>query len=281
MTTSDWEITPRTVTVANSVVDVWRHRRLVTFVGGRTLQKLYRRTVLGWLWLFINPLFPLTLRAIVFGGLLGVGSNGLPYFLFLLGGTLLWDTFASSLLWGTRSLEMNRHLVDQIYVPRALLPIANISPALLDFAIKSAVLVLALVYYAAVDGRVYVRGGTPLLWAAAALLLAFAFSASLSLFTAVWGETVRDTRYVLGQLLSVWYLLTPVLYPLSAVPETYREWMLLNPLAIVVETFKWGLFGLGELRPVAFGITAAAVAVLMLAGLAYFVRAEARAIEER
>jgi len=70
VTTADWEITPRTVTVVNSVVDVWRHRRLVTFVGSRTLQKMYRRTVLGWLWLFINPLFPLTLRAIVFGGLL-------------------------------------------------------------------------------------------------------------------------------------------------------------------------------------------------------------------
>ena len=279
--TERWEATPRYPGPIATIGEVWRYKRLLGFIGDRALRKMYRRTVLGWLWLFINPLFPLTLRAVVFGGLLGVGSNGLPYFLFLLGGTLLWDTFASSLLWGTRSLEMNRHLVDQIFVPRALLPFANLSPALLDFAIKSAVLLLALAYYAAVDGQVYVRGGMPLLWAAAALLLAFAFSASLSLFTAVWGETGRDTRFVLGQLLSVWYLLTPVLYPLSAVPEEYQGWMLLNPLAIVVETFKWGLFGIGELRPVAFGVTAAAVAVLMLAGLAYFVRADARAVEER
>jgi lipopolysaccharide transport system permease protein len=278
---AEWEITPRTAGVTSSVVDVWRHRRLVTYIGTRALQKMYRRTVLGWLWLFINPLFPLALRAIVFGGLIGVDSNGLPYFLFLLCGSIVWDTFAASLRWGTRSLEMNRHLVDQIYVPRALMPLGNIAPALLDFAIKSAVFALALVYYAVVDGRVYIQGGMSLLWAVAALLLAFAFSASLSFFTSVWGETARDMRFALGQILSIWYLLTPVLYPLSSVPPEYRQWMLLNPMAVVVETFKWGLFGVGELRPVAFGITAGAVAMLMVAGLAYFVRAEARAIEER
>lgn len=281
MTATEWEITPRDAGVVDTVADVWRHRGLVRFIGSRALQKMYRRTVLGWLWLFINPLFPLALRAIIFGGLLGVASGGLPYFLFLVAGSIVWDTFASSLLWGTRGLEMNRHLIDQIYVPRALMPFGNIAPALLDLGIKVGVLLLALAYYAAVDGRVYVRGGTPLLWAAAALLLVLAFAAALSLFTSVWGETTRDMRFGLGQLFSVWYLLTPVLYPLSEVPEAYRGWMLLNPLAILVETFKWGLFGAGEFRPQAFGATAAGVLVLMLCGLAYFVRAEARAVDER
>jgi lipopolysaccharide transport system permease protein len=278
---SSWEITPRTTGVLDTVVDVWHHRRLLGFLAVRALRKVYRRTVLGWLWLFINPLFPLALRALIFGALIGVTSEGIPYFLFLLAGSIVWDTFASSLTWGTRGLEMNRHLVDQIYVPRALLPFCNTAPALLDFAIKTTVFALAAVYYAAIDGQVYVRTGTPLLWAGAALLLVFGFSAGLSFFTSIWGENTRDMRFTLGQLLSVWYLLTPVLYPLSAVPERYRDWMLLNPLAIVVETFKWGLFGTGELRPVAFGATAAGVLGLMLAGLAYFARAEAQAIDER
>jgi lipopolysaccharide transport system permease protein len=281
VTTAEWEITPRTAGVLDTAGDVWKHRGLVGFIGSRALHKMYRRTVLGWLWLFINPLFPLALRALVFGGLLGVSSNGLPYFLFLVAGSIVWDTFAASLLWGTRGLEMNRHLIDQVYVPRALMPFANIAPALLDLGIKVGVLVLALAYYAAVDGRLYVRGGTPVLWAVAALLLVLAFAAALSLFTSVWGETTRDMRFTLGQLFSVWYLLTPVLYPLSKVPEAYRGWMLLNPLAILVETFKWGLFGVGEFHAVAFGVTAGAIFVLMLCGLAYFVRAEARAVDER
>ena len=276
-----WEITPRTAGVRETAVDVWRHRRLLGFLSTRAVQKIYRRTVLGWLWLFINPLFPLALRALIFGALIGVTSEGIPYFLFLVAGSIAWDTFASSLTWGTRGLEMNRHLVDQIYVPRALLPFGNTAPALVDFGIKLAVFAGAVGYYAAVDDRLYVRGGTPLLWALAALALVFAFSTALSFFTSIWGETGRDMRFTLGQLLSVWYLLTPVLYPLSAVPERYRDWMLANPMAVVVETLKWGLFGTGELRPMAFGITAAAVAVLWLAGLLYFARAEAQAIEER
>ena len=281
MTTAAWEITPGTTGVVATIRDVWTHRRLLVFVGWRALQKRYRLTVLGWLWLFIHPLFPLALRALIFGGLIGVSSDGLPYFLFLVAGSLVWDTFASSLMWGTRALEMNRHLADQIYLPRALLPFANMTPAIFDFFLKAAVFGLAVAYYAAADGRLYVRGGAPLLWAAAALLLAFTLAAALSFFTSIWGETTRDMRFTLGQLLSVWMLLTPVLYPLSAVPEPYRAWILLNPMAVVAETFKWGLFGVGEFRPVAFAATWGAVLIVLLVGLAYFARAEARALDER
>ena len=278
---SDWEITPHTTGLRQTVSDAWRHRRLLGFLSTRAVQKMYRRTVLGWVWLFINPLFPLALRALIFGGLIGVSSEGIPYFLFLVAGSIAWDTFASSLTWGTRGLEMNRHLVDQIYVPRALLPFGNTAPALLDFAIKLAAFAVAIGYYLAADDRIYVRGGIPLLWAVAALGLVFALSSALTFFTSVWGEATRDMRFTLGQLLSIWYLLTPVLYPLSAVPERYRDWMLANPMAVVVETFKWGLFGTGELRPMAFRVTAAAIGALWLAGLMYFARAEAQAIAER
>ena len=106
--TERWEVTPRYPGPIATIGEVWRYRRLLGFIGDRALRKMYRRTVLGWLWLFINPLFPIALRAIIFGGLLGVGSDGIPYFLFLLAGTVVWDTFAASLMWGTRSLEMNR-----------------------------------------------------------------------------------------------------------------------------------------------------------------------------
>jgi lipopolysaccharide transport system permease protein len=281
VTTAEWEITSRPDGVVETVVDVFRHRRLLGFLVGRSLRRVYQRTVLGWLWLLIRPLFPLALRTLIFGALIGVTSEGIPYFLFLLAGSIAWDTFASSLTWGTRGLEMNRHLIDQIYLPRALLPFGNMGPALVEFAIKLAVFAIAVVYYGIVDDRIYLRGGVPLLWACAALLLMFGLAAALSFFTSVWGESVRDMRFALNQLLAVWYLLTPVLYPLSAVDERHRHWMLLNPLAMIVETFKWGLFGIGELRPLAFGITVATVLALMLAGLAYFSRAGAQALDER
>jgi lipopolysaccharide transport system permease protein len=276
-----WETSPRYPGPLATIVEVWEYRGLLGYIGDRALRKMYRRTVLGWLWLFINPLFPIALRAVIFGGLLGVGSNGLPYFLFLLAGTVVWDVFASSLMWGTRSLEMNRDLTDQIYHPRALLPLGNMTPALLNMGLKVGVFIAALIFYTVRDGHVYVRLDPSLLWAAAALALAFLFALALSFFTAIWGEMARDIRFALGQLLSVWYLLTPVLYPLSQVPEAHRGWMMLNPLAIIVETFKWGLFGVGAFDARAFGWTAAAMLALCAAGLTYFVRTDARTNAER
>jgi lipopolysaccharide transport system permease protein len=278
---AQWEVTPRYPVPLATVGEVWRYRRLLGFVGDRALRKIYRRTVLGWLWVFINPLFPIALRAVIFGALLGVGSDGIPYFLFLLAGTVVWEAFAASLMWGTRSLEMHGDLSDQIYHPRALLPFGNMTPALLNVGLKIGVLVLAVLFYFIRDGRFYVRTDAAVLWALAALFLALFLALAISFFTSIWGQATRDMRFALNQLLSVWYLLTPVLYPLSQVPETHRDWMLFNPLAIIVETFKWGLFGVGQFYPDAFGATALAVTTMFLAGLIYFSRSEARTIAQR
>lgn len=279
--TGDWEITASDPGLRAVVGDVWRHRHLVQYIGSRTLRKMYRRTVLGWLWLFINPLFPLALRTLIFSALLGVASDGVPYFLFLLCGTIIWDTFAVSWTWGTRALEMNRGVTDQVYAPRVLMPLGNVTPALLEMVIKVAVFALALAFYAARDGRLYLQVGVHTLWAVAALLCVFLLAVGLSYFTSVWGETARDARFALGQILSVWYLLTPVLFPLSQLPPAHRGWALLNPLAVLVETFKWGLLGIGEFMPVPFAITAGATVAVLVAGLLYFSRAEARALDTR
>jgi len=279
--TERWEATARYPGAVATMGEVWRYRQLLGFIGDRALRRMYRRTVLGWLWLFINPLFPIALRAVVFGGLLGVGSNGIPYFLFLLAGSVVWDVFAASLVWGTRALEMNRDLTDQIYHPRALLPVGNMTPAALNVALKIGVLAIAVVFYTVRDDRLYLRGDAGLLWAVAAVALALLFALGISFFTSIWGETARDIRFGIGQLLSIWYLLTPVLYPLSQVPAEHRGWMLLNPLAIIVETFKWGLFGIGNLYPQSFGVTAVGVVMLLIVGLVYFTRSEARTSAER
>lgn len=279
--TARWEVSPRYPGAAETLTEVWQHRDLLRFVGDRALRKMYRRTVLGWLWLFINPLFPVALRALVFGGLLGVGSDGLPYFLFLIAGTVIWEVFSTSMMWGTRALEMNRDLSGQVYHPRAILPFGNMTPSLLNLALKVGVFLLALAFYTVRDGRVYLRGDWALLLAVAALALALLFAMALSFFTSILGENTRDMRFALGGIMSVWYLLTPVLYPLSQVPAEYRGWMLLNPLAIIVETFKWALFGVGEFYAAAFAATTVGVLLLLFGGLVYFTRREARVIAER
>lgn len=263
-----------------SLVEIWRHRRLLRFIGSRALRKIYRRTMLGWAWLFIIPLFPIALRTLVFGGLLNVGADGVPYMLFLTAGTVVWDLFAISLTWGTRGLEMNRGVAEQVYVPGAVLALGNLLPALLDFVLKlGAFVLMALAFW--MFQRTAPVTLTNLPWAAAALGLAFMLAVALSFFTSVWGETMRDTRFVLAQVLAVWFLMTPVLYPVSAMPESWRPWIALNPMAPVVETFKWSLFGVGHHNPRALAFSAATVGVILLIGLVYFARNEAAADDAR
>jgi lipopolysaccharide transport system permease protein len=276
-----WDSTARAPGVVATIKEIWQYRRLLRFVGDRALRKGYRRTVLGWLWLFINPLFPIALRAVIFGALLGVGSNGLPYFLFLLAGTVVWDVFAASLMWGTRALAMHADLTVQIYHPRAILPLGNMAPAFLNLILKVGVFLAAVIFYAIQDGRAYVVVAPSMVWALAALLMSFLLALALSFFTSIWGEHTRDMRFALNQLLSIWYLLTPVMYPLSQIPPEHRWWMVLNPMAIVVETFKWGLFGVGEFYPRAFAGLSLATLLLLTAGVTYFARTEARTIAAR
>lgn len=279
--TGRWEASPRYPGVAATLAEIWQHRSILLFVGDRSLRKMYRRTILGWLWLFINPLFPLALRALVFGALLGVSSDGLPYFLFLVAGTVVWEVFSMSLMWGTRALEMNRDLYGQVYHPRAILPFGNMTPSLLNLGLKIGIFALALAYYTVRDGRVYLRTDWGLLTALVALLLSFLFALALAYFTSIWGEKTRDMRFALGGFMGVWYLLTPVMYPLSQVPAEYQGWMLLNPLAMIVESFKWGLFGVGAFYGTALAGTAGGVLLLLLGGLTYFTRREARVVAER
>jgi lipopolysaccharide transport system permease protein len=275
-----WEIDPQRPGPIEVLADIWRFRWLLRFLASRSLQKIYRRTILGWVWLLIIPLFPIVLRTIIFGALLNVPSNGVPYILFIAAGSLIWDMFASALMWGTRSLEINGMVAEQTYVPRAIIPIGGMAPAALDFVLKLGAFALIVCGIWLWRGSPYV-GVSGLGWAAAALAATWFLALGLSFFTSVWGEAGRDTRLILGQVLAVWYLLTPVLYPVSELPERWRPWLALNPLTALVETFRWALFGVGHHDPGAFAISCAVAGAAVMIGLAYFTRMDAAAYEER
>lgn len=275
-----WELQPGQPSLGETIVDIWRHRRLLPFLAKRSLQKIYRRTILGWLWLLIIPLFPIVLRTAVFGGLLGVESDGVPYILFLAAGSLIWDLFSLGLTWGTRSLDISGGLVEQTYVPRAIIPIGAMAPALLDFVLK-------LGAFGLIVGGIWAMGGNPYVslgeigWTVAALGSVWLFALGLSFFTTVWGEETADVRIVLGQVLAIWFLMTPVIYPVSEMPESWQKWIVLNPLAAFVETFRWSLFGVGRHDPRAFATSSVFVCAVLVLGLMYFARRDAAANDAR
>ena len=269
-----WEVTSDVPGALRTLADVWTYRQLILFLSIRSLRKIYRRTVLGRLWLFIIPLLPVALRTLVFNKLLSVNSEGIPYFLFLLAGMVVWDLFAVALSWGTRGLELHGG-VEDVYIPRVIMPIGAMALAFLELAIKLGVLAATTAYFWIQDGLVYIVPGPGLLLAGIALVLALLLAFSIALFTSVWSERAREVRFMLAQVTMIWFVLTPVLYPLSTVPAEGRTWMLLNPMAAITNAFQYGLFGVGEPHLPALGMAVVVILGLFVGGIRYFVAQDA------
>jgi lipopolysaccharide transport system permease protein len=274
-----WTIEPRALGFMARVREVWQYRRMFVFFGRRAVAKLYRKTVLGVAWIFLRPLIPLLVRVFLFGALLRVGSTGdVPYFLFLAVGTTAWDLFASSVMWATRSLELNGGILTRVYVPRLILPLSTMVPGLIYFSIHIGVIVCALVYYR-VTGGVWHFDGTWLVVAPVAVVLIIVFAFAIGLFTSVLGAEARDVRFGLGYVLEFWIYLTPVVYPLAIVPGGAQWALMLNPMAVLVVAFRGAILGGEGPSPMAWVSAIGIIGVLLAAGLMFFQRAEAEAVD--
>ena len=267
---SKWLNEPKRPGIVATFIEVWHYRRFINFLGAKSFRKLYARTMLGWVWVVVTPLFPILLNVFVFGALIGVNSEGIPYFLFLMIGNLAWDYFASALMWSTRGLEMHRKVIDRVYVPRVILPIATMTPAVFNFLINFAATLLVIGYYWTRDRAPYLAFGAHTLWSVAALVMITTLVLGISMFTAVWGETARDARFVIGNVTTILFLLTPVLYPSSQVPLKYQKWLILNPLASFVDAFKYGFFKTNPPDPMRFAVASVTSIVLLSGGLLFF-----------
>lgn len=268
-----WVIEPRAPGLLAQVREAWRYRYLVRFFGRKILEKRTKRTKLGFWWLIIRPVFPVLISTVVFGGVMGVEApGGVPYFLFLSAGMMQWRSFGSGLMWCTRSLELNRGLMKQLYFPRLILPFSTMTLAWLELVIYVVILTIAIGYYKVVDGILYLGSGLTPLLALGGVLMGMFFAFSVGLFTSILGAQTRDLRFSLGYILNAWMLLTPVVYPLDWIPQQWRWTVYLNPMAAYVETFKFGLLGIGELD--VFGLLLAVVLTVTLfaAGLWFFNR---------
>jgi lipopolysaccharide transport system permease protein len=278
---STWTIEPRGASLTARVVEVWRCRHLAWYFSVRMIQRRYMKTTLGWPWLFIRPLFPVLVSTVIFNQLVGIKSGSdVPYFLFALVGNSIWQVFDQALMWMTRSIQFFRRTLQKLYVPRVLLPVAASAPALFEFGIHLALIVVVAGYYVATEGRLFVSFGPGLLQSLAAVGMALLMALSIGLFTSVLGAETRDMRFTLGYVMRFWMLLTPVVYPLSQVPEKARPFFLLNPMTIAVELFKSGVFGTAlEITPLQVGVAMAEIMVVLVLGLWYFSRAESAAID--
>jgi lipopolysaccharide transport system permease protein len=275
-----WLIEADQYGVFDRVRELWGYRRLFWYFASDALRRLYRRSALGWFWLVMRVSGPIGLSALVFGGMLGLPSDGVPYFLFFLAGTTTWTLFDRGLFYVTRSLEQNRKLLLKVYFPRIILPMAGTAPALVYLGMVLAVMVGTVVYYRQHDGVWYVTISWRLLAALAAIMLSLLFMFAMGLWTSVLQLRYRDVRYGLRYFMPFWQNLTPIMIPLSAIPQKYHWLVALNPMAPIVETFKWGTLGVGTVHAVSFITSVTLIVLTLISGVWFFNREEASSIDK-
>jgi len=260
--------------------EFWRYRRILWFLSSRALKSRYEGMTLGPFWLFARPLLPIFIATFVFGRLLGVPSDGVPYFLFYLTGQASWYVFDRSLMMITRSLNTNQGLLKKVYFPRIMVPISSVSIALAYFVAFMGLMLVASIYYLVKDGVWYPRVGPQVLIAPLCTVLSLILALGVGLFTCVWQQRFREMRYTIRYFTMFWSYLTPVLYPLSQVPPEHRWILWANPMTPIVETFKWALLGIGTVPLVPLAWAAVVNTLVLLIGIWYFTWKEPATIDK-
>jgi homopolymeric O-antigen transport system permease protein len=275
-----WVIEPVRVGFIARVQELWRYRRILWFLAERRIKDRYEDTTLGKFWLFARPLMPIFISTVIFGNLLKVPSDGVPYFLFFLAGSSCWRIFERSVQWGSRSLDQNRGLIKKVYFPRLFAPISSIAPAVTEGGVLLVLLLLACLYYYLHDGVFYLRFGLPMLAALGAVMMSMLLAIGVSFWTSVLQVRHKDVQYSIRYFTQLWQYVTPVFYPLSSVPQKYYIFFFVNPMTPVVEMYKWGLLGIGEFPGAELALGLGVLLVVFGAGAFYFTRSESSSVDK-
>jgi lipopolysaccharide transport system permease protein len=245
---------------------LWEYRELLWILVWRDLKVRYKQTVLGAAWAVLQPVLTMVVFTIIFGRLAKVPSDGLPYPVFVFCGLLPWQLFAYALNESGNSLVGNRQLITKVYFPRLVIPLSAVLAGLADFAIAFVVLLALMLYYGLVPTLALVA--LPLL-----VGLALATALSVGLWLSALNVEYRDVRYTIPFLTQIWFFLTPIPYSSSLIPEVVRPFYGLNPMAGVVEGFRWVLLGAKPPGPLLW-VSLSTVLLLLVGGLKYFRRME-------
>ena len=243
--------------------EVWSARELLYFFVWRDIKIRYKQTAIGVAWAVLQPLLTMLVFSLFFGKLAKIPSEGLPYPVFYYCALLPWTYFATGLQNATNTIVEHQPIITKVYFPRLVLPLAAVLSGLLDAAIGFVVLLGMMLYYK-------VSPGVALLWLPGFLLLAVLTALGAGLWLSALNAIYRDVRYVLPFLVQFWMFASPVAYPSSLVPERWRWLYGLNPMAGVIEGFRWALTGHGEPPSLLLAASAGAVLLVFGGGLVYF-----------
>jgi lipopolysaccharide transport system permease protein len=247
--------------------ELWNYRELLYFFVWRDIKIRYKQTAIGAAWAVLQPFLTMLIFSLFFGRLAHIPSEGLPYPIFYYSALLPWMYFAAALVNATNTIVENQRLITKVYFPRLALPLSAVLSGLVDFAVSFVMFIIMMIYYR-------IQPFPALLWLPLFLLLAMLTALGVGLWLSALNAIYRDVRYVLPFLVQFWLFASPVAYPSSLVPEKWRWLYGMNPMAGVIEGFRWSLAGSGKPPSGLIFVSTGVVLVLLLSGVVYFQKME-------
>ena len=247
--------------------DLWEYRELLYFLVWRDVKVKYKQTALGVAWAVLQPLLATLVFSVFFGRLARMPSDGVPYPVFAYVALVPWQYFANALTESSNSLVASQNLIKKVYFPRLVIPMGSVIAGLVDFCFAFIVLIGMMFYYG-------ITPSASIFLFPVFLLLAVCTALAVGLWLSALNVQFRDVRYTIPFLTQFWMFATPVVYPSSLVPAKWRVWYGLNPMAGVIDGFRYALLGRAAKPGPMIWVSAAAVAVLLLGGLLYFRKME-------
>lgn len=244
---------------------LWDYRELLYFLAWRDLKARYAQTVMGLAWAVVQPLFMMVVFTVIFSKIARFPSDGIPYPLFVYAALVPWTFFAKSLDRSGFSVVAESNLITKIYFPRLIIPLSATLGGLLDFAIAFLLLIAMMVWYG-------VFPSWNLMVLPFFLLLTILTSLSVSLWLSALFVKYRDVAAVVPLMTQVWMFASPIVYPVSMIPQEWQGLYSINPMVGVVGGFRWALLGAPAPDPAVLALNVLTIAVLLILGMAYFNR---------
>jgi lipopolysaccharide transport system permease protein len=247
--------------------ELWAYRELAFFLAWRDIKVRYKQTVLGAAWAILQPLFTMVVFSLFFGKLAGIPSDGIPYPVFSYAALVPWQFFANGLSNSSESVVASANLVRKVYFPRLVIPGAAVGSGVVDFCLAFVVLLGMMLFFGIVPTAKVV-------WLLPLLLLALVTSLGAGIWLTALNVQFRDVRYAVPFLINAWMFATPIAYPSSLLEEPWRTLYGLNPMAGVVEGFRWALLGTDTAPGMMVLVSAVAAVAMLISGAYYFRRME-------
>ena len=268
----DLELKPHSNILDLHLKDVWNYRDLLWLLVRRDFVSFYKQTIFGPLWFFIQPIFTTLIFTVVFSKLARISTEGAPPALFYLSGTVAWNYFADCLTKTSSVFRDNAGIFGKVYFPRLIMPLSIVISNLVKFSVQFLLFLIMLAWYGFRNNNVHPNGYI-VLFPLIVILMAM-MGLGIGLIVTAMTIKYRDLAFLVAFGVQLVMYSTPVIYPLSVVPDKYKPFIALNPLTAMIETFRHGFIGTGQFYTGPFLYSVASAIVLFIVGLIVFNKVE-------